>query len=65
MKWSPLRKSLLAYALVALLASLMLWQRVGGILPVLMWMGLVLGGAHLVAVLPWEEDDEPPADSSL
>ena len=57
------RKTLVAYALIVALAALMLLFRVGGILPILMLMGVVMGGTHLVSLLAFESDaDEPPCD---
>ena len=58
-------KALVAYASISPLAALMLVYQVGGILPVLLLMGVVLGAAHLAAVWSIGEDDETPADSSL
>ena len=40
-------KALVAYASISALAALMLVYQVGGILPVLLLMGVVLGAAHL------------------
>ncbi len=41
----------------------MLLFQVGGILPVLMMMGVVMGVTHLVSLLAFESDaDEPPCD---
>ncbi len=57
------RKTLVAYALIVALAGLMLLFQVGGILPVLMMMGVVMGVTHLVSLLAFESDaDEPPCD---
>ena len=58
-------KAFVAYGLISALAALMLVYQVGGILPVLLLMGVVLGSAHLVAVWSIGEDDQSPADSSL
>ena len=50
-------KALVAYASISALAALMLVYQVGGILPVLLLMGVVLGAAHLAAVWSIGEDD--------
>ncbi len=57
------RNTLIAYVLIIALATLMLVYRVGGILPVLMLMGVVMGMAHLASLLAFDSDaDEPPCD---
>lgn len=63
MKNKPLVRSLIAYGVVVALAALLLVCHLGGILPVLMMMGVVMGAAHLAGVLAYLDDgEEPPAD---
>lgn len=63
MKYKPLVKSLIAYGVVVAVAVLLLVCHLGGILPVLMLMGVVMGVAHLAGVLAYLGDgEEPPAD---
>lgn len=63
MKYKPLVKSLIAYGVVVAVAALLLVYHLGGILPVLMMMGVVMGAAHLAGVLAYLGDgEEPPAD---
>ena len=50
-KNKPLVKSLIAYGVVVAVAVLLLVYDLGGILPVLMMMGVVMGAAHLAGVL--------------
>ena len=63
MKYKPLVKSLIAYGVVVAVAALLLVYHLGGILPVLMMMGVVMGAAHLAGVFVYLNDgEEPPAD---
>lgn len=63
MKNKSLVKSLIAYGVVVAVAALLLVYHLGGILPVLMMMGVVMGAAHLAGVLAYSSDgDESPAD---
>jgi hypothetical protein len=63
MKYKPLIKSLIAYGSIIAVAVLLLVYHLGGILPVLMMMGVVMGAAHLAGVLAYADDEtESPVD---
>lgn len=66
MTLTPLCKGLLAYGLITLLALGLLWWHLGGILPGLLLMGVVMGIQHLACLL-WfqEDDDDEPCDPRL
>ena len=69
MTLTPVRKALLAYGLITLLALALLWWQLGGILPGLLLMGVVMGLLHLVALRHAQaaaaEEEEPPCDRRL
>lgn len=63
MKYKPLIKSLIAYGVVIAAAALLLMYHLGGILPVLMMMGVVMGAAHLAGVIAYtDNEEESPID---
>lgn len=64
MKHAALTRVCLIYLSLMVLAITLLLAHIGGILPGLLLMGLVMGGVHLSSI--WHHDeDEPPVDPDL
>ena len=64
MRRKKLIQALLIYGALSLLALLLLLLHIGGILPGLLLMGLVMGAVNLATLLG-EEEEEPPCDPRL
>ena len=67
MTLTPITKAVLAYSLLVALAIGLLLLHIGGILPGLLLMGVVMGILHLSSLLCTldGDDDEPPCDPRL